>query len=50
LINSALIGEMAKSVVIDLLHSDWSDESVEIDLLCSDWSDDPVCCDWSTLL
>jgi len=36
LVYSALIGQMAQSVVIGLL--------------CSDWSDGPVCCDWSTLL
>jgi len=36
LVYSALIGQMAQSVVIGLL--------------CSDWSDGSVCCDWSTLL
>jgi len=33
---SALIGQMAQSVVIGLL--------------CSDWSDGPVCCDWNVLV
>jgi len=49
----ALIGQMAQSVVISLLCSDWSDPPV-----CCDWStllwlvrsDVSVCCDWSTLL
>jgi len=36
LVYSALIGQMAQSVMIGLLYSDWSDG--------------PVCCDWSTLL
>jgi len=45
LVYSALIGQMAQSVMIGLLCSDWSDESVVIDLLSSDWSDESVVID-----